>query len=97
LWREEVLRSEGMGRPKTKDKQESVLGLNLAEGEEVKAEVISKLIKHYLGKIDKDEAKASLGDFLRLVQLRREMESDEPKEVKVTWVEPSEKESVSKE
>lgn len=32
--------------------------------------------------------KASLGDYIRLVQLRKELEEDEVREIKVTWVEP---------
>jgi hypothetical protein len=30
----------------------------------------------------------SLGDYIRLVQLHREMEEDNVREIKVTWVEP---------
>jgi hypothetical protein len=32
--------------------------------------------------------KASLGDYIRLVQLLKELEEDEVREIKVTWVEP---------
>jgi hypothetical protein len=32
--------------------------------------------------------KASLGDYIRLVQLHKELEDDEVREIKVTWVEP---------
>jgi hypothetical protein len=36
--------------------------------------------------------KASLGDYLKLVQVERELgaEEQQPKEIKVTWVEPDE-------
>ncbi|HLJ47569.1 MAG TPA: hypothetical protein VKU01_16250 [Bryobacteraceae bacterium] len=35
--------------------------------------------------------KASVADYIRLIQLERELEDDEkPTEIKVTWVEPSE-------
>jgi hypothetical protein len=30
--------------------------------------------------------KASLADYIRLVQLEKELEADEPREIKVTWV-----------
>ena len=30
--------------------------------------------------------KATLGDYIRLVQLRRELGDEEPREIKVTWV-----------
>ena len=34
------------------------------------------------------EFKPTLADFLRLVQLEKEIGEEEPKEIKVTWVEP---------
>ena len=35
-----------------------------------------------------NEFKPTLADFLRLVQLEKEIGEEEPKEIKVTWVEP---------
>jgi hypothetical protein len=32
--------------------------------------------------------KASLGDYIRLVQLHKDLEENEVREIKVTWVEP---------
>jgi hypothetical protein len=32
--------------------------------------------------------KASLGDYIRLLQLQKELEKDEVREIKVRWVEP---------
>jgi hypothetical protein len=32
--------------------------------------------------------KGSLGDYIRLVQLHKELEDDDVREIKVTWVEP---------
>jgi hypothetical protein len=40
------------------------------------------------GKLKDVDFKPSLADFLRLVQLENETEEEEPKEIKVTWVEP---------
>ena len=34
------------------------------------------------------DVKVSLGDYIRLVQLQKELEEDELREIKVTWVEP---------
>ena len=45
------------------------------------------MIQQTQEKLRGKEAKASLGDFIRLLQLQREMEEDAPKEVRVTWVE----------
>jgi hypothetical protein len=36
---------------------------------------------------DKD-FKPSMGDFLKLLQMEKELEQEETKEIKVTWVEP---------
>ena len=33
--------------------------------------------------------KVSIGDFVRLLQLRKELEQELPREITVTWVEPS--------
>jgi hypothetical protein len=32
--------------------------------------------------------KATLGDYIRLVQLQKELEEEEPGEITVTWVDP---------
>jgi hypothetical protein len=52
-----------------------------------KAKVVSKLLKQVESNLSK-EVKASLGDYIRLVQLQRELEEDEVREIKVTWVDP---------
>ena len=38
----------------------------------------------------KGDVKASLGDYIRLVQLQKGLEEEEPKEIRVTWIEPEE-------
>ncbi len=53
------------------------------------AKVVSSLLKKLEQKLSDDELRATLGDYIRLVQLRKELEDDdEPREIKVTWVEP---------
>jgi len=52
-----------------------------------KAEMIEDMIQQTREKLKGKGAKASLGDFIRLLQLQREIEEDAPKEVRVTWVE----------
>ena len=49
--------------------------------------VVKELLKKVEAKLTKEVAKASLGDYIRLRQLQRELEEEEPKEIKVTWVE----------
>ena len=51
----------------------------------VLADAITKMEKQ----LTADEFKPSLADFLKLVQMEREVEDKEPKEIKVTWVEPA--------
>jgi len=38
----------------------------------------------------------TVGDYLRLVQLQKEIEGDEPKDIECTWVEPDETKSSDK-
>ena len=40
--------------------------------------------------------KVTLGDYLRLVQLQKETDGDEPKDIECTWVEPDETKSSDK-
>lgn len=52
----------------------------------------AEVIKGVLEKIEKemggDKMKATMGDYIRLVQLHKELDEESPKEIKVTWVEP---------
>ena len=57
------------------------------------AQVVEELIEKVERNLAKDDAKATLGDYIRLVQLQKELEEDEPREIKVTWVEPKKTES----
>jgi hypothetical protein len=43
-------------------------------------------------KLDADELKPSVGDLVRLLQLEKELVQEQPKEIKVSWVEPGEEE-----
>jgi len=54
----------------------------------------AKAVKSMLTKIETTMAggqmKATLGDYIRLVQLHKELDDEAPREIKVTWVEPVE-------
>ena len=51
-------------------------------------ERIHKLLADIEGRFESESGKASIGDYIRLLQLERELDEDEaPKEIKVTWVE----------
>ena len=50
--------------------------------------VLQTVITNMEEKLGKEEYKPTLADFLKLVQLEKEIGEEEPKEIKVTWVEP---------
>lgn len=55
--------------------------------------MVEVLLKKVADKLKSQDAKASLGDYIKLVQLRKELNEDEqPREIRVTWIEPSEME-----
>lgn len=62
---------------------------------ESQARVVEKIRKRVEQKLSESDVKVTLGDYIRLVQLEKELEEDEPKEIKVTWVNPEEKKSDS--
>ena len=59
------------------------------KGHQAHAAIVNKLLQSIEAKIDAKELKATLGDFIRLLQLQRELEEEQPREIKVTWVEPA--------
>ncbi len=58
---------------------------------------VKKMIERFEEKLDAAELKMSVGDYIRLVQLHNELEEEDPKEIRVTWVEPKEKGSSTEE
>jgi hypothetical protein len=59
-----------------------------------RAQMVERILKRLETAFATEKAmKATLGDYIRLVQLRKELEDDEPREIKVTWVEPEETKS----
>ena len=48
--------------------------------------MVETIRKRVEKKLSSDDMKASLADYIRLVQLEKELETDEPREIKVTWV-----------
>jgi hypothetical protein len=63
-----------------------------------RAEVVKRLLKNVEKKLSGKEVKATLGDYIKLVQLQKELdEEQQPKEIKVTWVEPEETKSGNEE
>ena len=52
------------------------------------SKVLQSIITQMEKKLETSDFKPTLGDFLKLVQLEKEIEEEELKEIKVTWVEP---------
>jgi hypothetical protein len=56
-------------------------------------DAVNNILENLQTKMSKGEMKATLGDFIRLVQLQKEMGEEQPSEITVFWVdEPCEKE-----
>ena len=55
------------------------------------AEILAKAIEGIEKRLKAEDFKATVGDYLKLVQMEKELEqqAEETKEIKVTWVEPS--------
>ncbi len=52
-----------------------------------RAEIVRELLKKVEEKLSADPGKATLGDYIRLVQLQKELEEEEPRDITVQWVE----------
>jgi hypothetical protein len=62
-----------------------------------RAELLDKAIQSIEEKLGSSDVKATFADFIRLLQLQKELQTDQPREIKVTWIDPSDKESASEE
>jgi hypothetical protein len=60
-----------------------------------RAELVEKAIQSIEAKLASSEVKATLADFIRLLQMQKELQLDQPREIKITWVETTEEESGS--
>lgn len=56
-------------------------------GRRSQVEVVEQLLQLMEEKLGAKEVKVTLADYVRLVQLRRDLEEEEPREIKVSWVE----------
>lgn len=57
------------------------------------SERIQKLVDEAIEGIEKrlsdEKAPPTIGDYLKVMQLQKEIEEESPKEIKVTWVDPA--------
>jgi len=52
------------------------------------ADVVKKIRLKVEAKLEAEAAKGTLADYVRLLQLEKELDEEEPREIKVQWVEP---------
>lgn len=68
-----------------------------AAGASEQAQAVKSMLTKIETKMKGDKMKATLGDYIRLVQLHKELDDESPKEIRVTWVEPAETGSAKEE
>lgn len=56
-------------------------------------QLVNKAIKAFEKNLA--EKNVTVGEFVRLLELQKQMNGDEPRDIKVTWVEPGETEPTS--
>ncbi len=61
------------------------------------AKLVSKVIQSFEKKLNSEQLKPTVSDFIRLLQLEKELEDQQPREIEVSWVEPGEKKDASEE
>jgi hypothetical protein len=53
-----------------------------------KAEIVEQILERVEQRLGDGDVKATVGDYIRLVQLQKELEEEEPGEITVRWVDP---------
>ena len=49
---------------------------------------MEKILLNVEKRLEANDLKATLGDYIKLIQLQKEMTMETPSEIKVTWIEP---------
>ena len=62
-----------------------------------RAALVRKAIGLFEDKIKKEEMKVTAGEYIRLLELLKELDEEEPKEIRIRWVAEKETESETKE
>ena len=52
------------------------------------AQLISKARQGFEARLQDNDLKLTLADYLKLIQMEKEIDDGEPREIKVTWVDP---------
>ncbi|MGA2267708.1 MAG: hypothetical protein ABSH44_04475 [Bryobacteraceae bacterium] len=58
------------------------------------SDLLAKAIAGIESRLTAKDFKPTMGDYLKLLQIEKELEQEEAKEIKVTWVEPPVESSV---
>jgi hypothetical protein len=66
---------------------------NSSDAPQGKAESVKKAIELFETKLREGKMKPTVAEYVRLLELQKEIDGDELREIKVTWVEPVETES----
>jgi len=61
-----------------------------------RALIVKKAIESIEAKLKTDKMKPTLADLVRLLQIEKELNADQPREVRVRWVESGEAKSAGK-
>jgi len=69
----------------------------MTEQQRRRARIVKKAIESIEQRLQPETIRPALVNLLRLLQIEKELEHDEPREVRVTWVEPPKTVSVTKE
>lgn len=53
------------------------------------SELLEKAISTLQARLEAADYKPTVGDFLKLLQIEKDIDEEAPKEIKVTWVDPA--------
>ena len=59
--------------------------------------LVDQAIQSFKTRFNAKELKATVTDFIRLLELQKQLQVDQPREIKVTWLEPDDMEYASEE
>jgi hypothetical protein len=59
----------------------------MTEQQRHRAEIVRKAIQSIEQKLGTPEMRPTVGDLVRLLQIEKELSADEPREVRVRWIE----------
>ena len=92
----QTLAKEAAGKKPVRKKECARCTVPKKKGSRTVKVLVDKMLGEIEAKLHGDQIKPTVGDYLRLLQYREEMQSsDQPKEIKVTWVDPEVKTSES--